>query len=48
MAVHVRIGELGAYSAGHDADDVMWAFRTLDAFYRGVAAAGEAVLIQWW
>lgn len=45
---HQYVDQSGAYGSGSDADSVAWAFRTLDAFYRGAAAAGDAVLIQWW
>lgn len=45
---HQYVDQTGAYSAGEHADSVAAAFRTLDAFYRGAAAAGDAVRVQWW
>lgn len=40
------IDQTGAYSAPASVESVVEAFRTLDAFYRRAAAAGDAVLIE--
>lgn len=45
-AMYEDVDQTGAYSAPDSVESVVSAFRTLDAFYRRAAAAGDAVLIE--